>query len=134
MEWRGALRVILDTHAVLWATLSPAALSVTAAAIIADEGNEILVSAASAWEIATKVRIGRLMGAESLEREFVEVMERAGYTLLSIRVEDALRAGRLGGEHRDPFDRMIAAQALAFDIPVVSVDARLDGFGIRRLW
>ena len=134
MEWRGTLRVILDTHAVLWATLSPAALSVTAAAIIADEGNEILVSAASAWEIATKVRIGRLMGAESLEREFVEEMERAGYTLLSIRVEDALRAGRLGGEHRDPFDRMIAAQALAFDIAVVSVDAMLNGFGIRRLW
>jgi PIN domain nuclease of toxin-antitoxin system len=128
------LRVLLDTHTVLWATLSPSSLSRKASAIIADERNVILVSAASAWEIATKVRLGKLPGAEMLEREFLEIMNRAGYTLLPIDVESALRAGRLVGEHRDPFDRMIASQALANDIPILSTDSRLDAFGARRIW
>jgi PIN domain nuclease of toxin-antitoxin system len=128
------LRVLLDTHTVLWATLSPSSLSRKASAIIADERNVILVSAASAWEIAIKVRLGKLPGAEMLEREFLEIMNRAGYTLLPIDVESALRAGRLIGEHRDPFDRMIASQALANDIPILSTDSRLDAFGARRIW
>ena len=93
-----------------------------------------MVSAASAWEIATKVRLGRLPGAEDLERNYLDVMELAGYTLLSVDSEAALRAGRLVSEHRDPFDRMIAAQALALDIPVVSPDSAFDPFGVRRLW
>ena len=128
------MRVLLDTHTVLWATLSPSSLSRKASEIIADERNVILVSAASAWEIATKVRLGKLPGAEMLEREFLEIMNRAGYTLLPIDVESALRAGRLIGEHRDPFDRMIASQALANDIPILSTDSRLDAFGARRIW
>ena len=128
------MRVLLDTHTVLWATLSPSSLSRKASAIIADERNVILVSAASAWEIATKVRLGKLPGAEMLEREFLEIMNRAGYTLLPIDVESALRAGRLIREHRDPFDRMIASQALANDIPILSTDSRLDAFGARRIW
>jgi PIN domain nuclease of toxin-antitoxin system len=128
------LRVLLDTHTLLWATLSPSFLSREAAAIIADERNVIFVSAASAWEIATKVRLGKLPGAEALERDFLEVMDHAGYTLLSIDVQSALRAGRLTAQHRDPFDRMIAAQALASDIPILSTDSRLDAFGIRRIW
>ena len=128
------MRVLLDTHTVLWATLSPSSLSRKASAIIADERNVILVSAASAWEIATKVRLGKLPGAEMLEREFLEIMNRAGYTLLPIDVESALSAGRLIGEHRDPFDRMIASQALANDIPILSTDSRLDAFGARRIW
>ena len=128
------MRVLLDTHTVLWATLSPSSLSRKASAIIADERNVILVSAASAWEIATKVRLGKLPGAEMLEREFLEIMNRAGYTLLPIDVESALRAGRLIGEHRDPFDRMIASQAIANDIPILSTDSRLDAFGARRIW
>ncbi len=128
------MKLLLDTHALLWATLSPSSLSSSASTMIADETNVVFVSAASAWEIATKVRIGKLPGAEVLEKEFLDVMEDAGYTLLDIDVECALRAGRLVGEHRDPFDRMIAAQALAEDIPVLSADSKLDTFGIRRLW
>jgi PIN domain nuclease of toxin-antitoxin system len=128
------MKVLLDTCAVIWATLSPAVLSGPARETIADPANEILVSAATAWEIATKVRIGKLPGAERLEREFMQVMEDAGYTLLAIDAECALRAGRLIAEHRDPFDRMIVAQALALDIPVLSPDAQLDRFGVRRLW
>jgi PIN domain nuclease of toxin-antitoxin system len=128
------VKVLLDTHALLWAVLSPAALTPQAAAIIADEANAVVVSAASAWEIATKVRIGKLAGAEMLEKNFLDVMEDAGYTLLPIDAADALRAGRLPGEHRDPFDRMIAAQALAGDLPIVSNDSQLDHFSVRRIW
>lgn len=128
------MKVLLDTHAFLWATLSPVSLSRKASRIIADERNAILVSAASAWEIATKVRLGKLPGAEALEREFLDVMEDAGYTAVPIDMESALRAGRLTSEHRDPFDRMIAAQAMADDLPVISADPKLDSFGVRRIW
>jgi PIN domain nuclease of toxin-antitoxin system len=128
------VKVLLDTCVVIWATLSPSSLSREAQETIADEGNAILVSAASAWEIATKVRLGKLPGAEKLERDYLDVMDEAGYTLLAIDTESALRAGRLAAEHRDPFDRMIAAQALGQDIPVVSPDALFDQFGVRRVW
>jgi PIN domain nuclease of toxin-antitoxin system len=125
---------LLDTHTLVWATTSPTLLSRRASAILADQSNGILVSAASAWEIATKVRLGKLRGAEKLERDFLATMEGAGYTLLPIDAESALRAGRFTAVHGDPFDRMIAAQAIASDIPVLSTDTKLDAFGVRRLW
>ena len=128
------MKVLLDTCALIWATLSPAALSPQAREAIADEGNVILVSAASAWEIATKVRLGRLPGAEKLEKDYLAVMDEAGYTLLPIDTASALRAVRLTAQHKDPFDRMIAAQALALDVPVLSSDLQLDQFGVRRIW
>jgi PIN domain nuclease of toxin-antitoxin system len=128
------VKVLLDTCALIWAATSPSVLSLNARKTIEDEGNMILVSAATAWEIATKVRVGKLPGAEKLEKNSVDLMEDAGYTLLAIDTESALRAGRLVAEHRDPFDRMIAAQALSLDIPVVSPDSKLDLFGVRRIW
>ena len=128
------MRVLLDACTLIWATLSPSSLSRDARETIADEGNVILVSAASAWEIATKVRLGKLPGAEKLERDYLDVMENAGYTLLDLDTASALRAGRLIAEHRDPFDRMLAAQALGLDIPILSPDPELDQFGVRRIW
>ncbi len=128
------MKVLLDTCTVIWATLSPSSLSKQAQETIADESNAVLVSAASAWEIATKVRAGKLRGAEKLERNYIEVMEEAGYAQLAIDTAAALRAGRLVAEHRDPFDRMIAAQALALDVAVISPDSQLDQFGVRRMW
>jgi PIN domain nuclease of toxin-antitoxin system len=128
------MKVLLDTCTLIWATLSPSALSRDARETIADEGNVILVSAASAWEIATKVRLGKLPGAEKLERDYLDVMKDAGYTLLDLDTASALRAGRLTAEHRDPFDRMLAAQALSLDIPILSPDPELDQFGVRRIW
>jgi PIN domain nuclease of toxin-antitoxin system len=130
----GRVRVLLDTHTLIWAKISPAFLSRQVAEIMADPLNEIFVSAATAWEIATKVRLGKLPGADSLERHFLETMEDSGFTLLPIDAESGLRAGRLIADHGDPFDRMIAAQALAMDIPVLSTDSKLDLFGVRRLW
>ncbi len=128
------MTVLLDTHTVLWATLNPSMLSSLATKIILDTANTLLVSSISAWEIANKVRIGKLPEAELLEKDFTRNMADAGYTLLPLGVEDALRAGRLVGDHCDPWDRMIAAQALALDIPVISIDPKLDAFGVRRLW
>ncbi len=128
------MRVLLDTHTLLWSTLSPSLLSRDVRDLVSDTSNEILVSAAAAWEIATKVRSGKLAPAVRLERDFNHVAEAAGYTLLPISVADALRAGRLVAEHRDPFDRILAAQALTLDIPILSLDTNLDAFGIHRIW
>ena len=128
------MRYLLDTCAVIWGTMSPHQLPRHAREIITDAANTIYVSAASAWEIATKVRAGKLPEAEILERNFFHVMDVANYSLLPIDAAVALRAGRLVAEHRDPFDRMIAAQALSLDIPVLSPDTKLDLFGVRRMW
>lgn len=128
------MKVLLDTCTLIWATISPKSLTPRARKIVADKSNSILVSAASAWEIATKVRLGRLPGVESLERDFVDAINRSGYSALAIDAESALRAGRFITAHRDPFDRMIAAQALALDIPVLSPDSQFDKFGVRRMW
>ena len=134
MERRRRVKVLVDTCTLIWATLSPSSLSREARETVADEGNVILVSAASAWEIATKVRLGKLPGAEKLERDYLDVMEDAGYILLDIDAESALRAGRLVAGHSDLFDRMIAAQAVDQDIPVLSPDPQLDQFEVRRIW
>jgi PIN domain nuclease of toxin-antitoxin system len=128
------VRVLLDTHALLWAKISPEKLGRQAAEIMARPLNVVFVSAASALEIATKVRLHKLPALERLERDFLEIMDQSGYTLLPIDVANALRAARFTAPHRDPFDRMIAAQALAMDIPVLSKDQKLDVFGVRRLW
>lgn len=128
------MRVLLDTHTLIWAKISPKSLSRQVAKIMADPLNEIFVSAATAWEIATKVRLGKLPGAEGLERNFLEVIEDSGYTLVPIDAESALRAGRLIADHGDPVDRMLAAQSLGSDIPILSKDTKLDVFGVRRLW
>ena len=128
------MRVLLDTHTLLWAKISPEKLSRQAAEIMAEPLNVIFVSAVSALEIATKVRLRKLPGLERLERDFLEIMEQSGYTLLPIDAANALRASRFTAPHRDPFDRMLAAQALASDIPILSKDRKLDAFGVRRLW
>jgi len=128
------VKVLLDTHILIWATLTHPVLSQTMSALIADPANEIFVSAASAWEIATKVRLGKLPEAVRLERRFLEAMEDAGYQLLPIDAATALRAARLAGGHRDPFDRILAAHALMLDIPILSTDAKLDLFGVQRIW
>ena len=128
------MRVLLDTHTLIWAKISPEKLSRQAAEIMAEPLNVVFVSAVSALEIATKVRLHKLPALERLERDFLEIMEQSGYTLLPIDAANALRASRFTAPHRDPFDRMLAAQALANDMPILSKDPKLDVFGVRRLW
>jgi PIN domain nuclease of toxin-antitoxin system len=128
------MKYLLDTHALLWAAFNKDLLSPRARRIIQSPANEILVSAASAWEISTKVRIGKMPHARILAEEFVPRITTAGYLLLPISIEHALRAGRLVGDHKDPFDRMLAAQAIHEDIPLISNYDQLDAFGARRVW
>ena len=126
--------VLLDTHAFLWWIADSKRLSGPARTVIADELNDIVVSAASAWEIATKFRIGKLPGCEAVAVDVAGHIAGQGFEELAIGVADAERAGRLPGPHRDPFNRMLAAQALAREFPVVSADPVFDRFGVIRLW
>src|SRR5258705_11832301 len=105
MERRGRVNVLLDTHVLLWAILSPTSLTRKASKIIANPANAILVSAASAWEIATKVRLGRLPGGERLEGGFLEAMEGSGYELGPILAEGAVGDGGFWRRHGDAFDQ-----------------------------
>jgi PIN domain nuclease of toxin-antitoxin system len=128
------VRVLLDTHALLWAAAYDELLSSRARHLIQPKRNEVFVSAASAWEIATKYHLGKLPLAQALVDDFVPVIRSAGYLLLPISLEHALRAGRLTPEHNDPFDRMIAAQSIHEDLALISNDEQLDAFGVRREW
>jgi PIN domain nuclease of toxin-antitoxin system len=94
----------------------------------------VLVSAASAWEIATKVRIGKLPGAVNVAADVVGCLARQRFESLDITVLHAQRAGRLPGMHRDRFDRMLIAQAQIEDLPIVTNDEVFDGYGVTRLW
>ena len=93
-----------------------------------------LSAPASAWEIATKCRLGKLPWGEAVAADVVGQIAGQGFEGLAIDVADAERAGRLPGPHRDPFDRMLIAQALARGLPVVSVDEVFDAYGVNRLW
>jgi len=128
------VRALLDTHALLWWLSDDSALSRASRKIIADTKNTLVVSAASAWEIATKVRLGKLPTAASLAADFTGNLDRERFQLLSISVEHALRAGLLPGSHRDPFDRMLIAQAQAENLPIVSKEKLFDAYGLRRIW
>lgn len=125
---------LVDTHVVLWAVLNPDRISGRVSKLLMSESALLVVSTATVWEIATKVRLGKLPGAESLEQNLLGWLENAGYSVAPLTPSVALRAGRLRGEHKDPFDRMIAAQALEADIPILSIDKELDVFGVQRIW
>jgi len=128
------VRLLLDTHALVWWLSDEVSLSSTARRMVGSPNNSVLVSAASAWEIATKVRMGKLPGAEELAGDFAAFIVRERFEQLPITAEHGIRAGLLPGPHRDPFDRMLAAQCLAENIPIVSRDRIFDDFRVRRFW
>ena len=128
------MRLLLDTHAVLWWFADDPALPARLEAMIDDPANVILVSAASAWEICTKVRIGKLPTGQALCEDFSGHLERHHFSPLAITVEHGRLAGRLPGSHKDPFDRMLAAQALIENVPIVTNDAALAGLGVNVVW
>ncbi len=128
------MMMLLDTHAFFWWIADSGRLSAPARTVIADELDDIAFSAASAWKITTKFRIGRLPGCETVVANVAGHITEQDFVELETRAADAERAGRLTGAHRDPFHRMLAAQALARDIPVVSVDPVLEDLGVVRLW
>lgn len=128
------MHALLDTHALLWWLSDDPRLTPRARKIIAETRNVLFVSAASAWEIATKVRVGKLPTAADLVADLTGHLEREGFQMLAISGEHAVRAGLLAGTHKDPFDRMLIAQAQAENIPIVSNEAVFDTYGVRRLW
>ena len=128
------MRILVDTHALLWWLAGSDRLSAVAHGAIADDANEILVSAASAWEIAAKHRLGRLPGAAAVAEDVTGCLLDQGFQPLAITVSDGERAGRLPGPVRDPFDRMLIAQALTLDVAMVSIEEPFDRYGVRRLW
>ena len=128
------MRLLLDTHAFLWWLAGSPRLSQAARRAIEDEANDLLVSAASAWEITTKHRLGKLPEADQVALDISGTVASQRFEELPISVDDAGRAGRLPGPHRDPFDRVLAAQALARDLVVVSTDPVFDRYAVRRLW
>lgn len=114
--------ILLDTHTLLWLVSAPDQLSANAREAISDPVREIAVSAASAWEIAIKTRLGRLDG-EPLLAAWPDIMAAMAVTELPIEVPDAMMAGRLRWNHRDPFDRMIVAQAARRGLTIATRDA-----------
>lgn len=129
------MRLLLDTHALLWWFAGDEGrLPEAVRAQIADIRNEVLVSAASAWEIATKHRLGKLPGVTELMDDLEGHVCGQAFRWLDITAAHALRAGLLPVAHRDPFDRMLIAQAQAVDAVLVSNEVLFDAFGVRRLW
>lgn len=128
------MQLLLDTHALLWWLVDDPALTTPARKIIEETRNGIFVSAASAWEIATKVRLGKLPAGADLAADFLGHLDREGFQILPISGDHAIRAGLLPGSHKDPFDRMLIAQAQAENIGIVSNEAFFDIYGVRRIW
>jgi len=109
-------------------------MSETARNAVDSRDNEILVSAVSAWEVTTKVRIGKLAEAERFAVEFRDRIRNLGFQELAVTVEHGQRAGLLPGSYKDPFDRMLIAQALTEDLAIVSNARLFDSYLVRRIW
>jgi PIN domain nuclease of toxin-antitoxin system len=128
------MRILLDTHVLLWWLSGDKALSTTAQIAIGDESNETFVSAASAWEISIKYWQGKLPTAASLASDLDGAIVRHGFSAVPITIYHGDRAGALPLHHRDPFDRMLIAQALAESLTLVSNERLFDRYGVARLW
>jgi len=128
------MRLLLDTHTFLWFVLDDPQLSVSARTLIEDPANDILISPATYWEIAIKVRLGKLV----LFAPYDDFMQRGiignDFEVLLIEPKHTSVLTTLPLHHRDPFDRLLIAQALIEAIPIVSVDVAFDPYGVRRLW
>ncbi|HEU4983129.1 MAG TPA: type II toxin-antitoxin system VapC family toxin [Acidobacteriaceae bacterium] len=128
------MKFFVDTHYVLWAAINSKRIEPWARKIIADLNNEVLVSAATIYEISLKVRLGKLPEAEDFENDLVANIEDGlGYTVVPLEPAVMLRAARFEADHAGPFDRMIAAHAIQHNLPLLTTDARLEVFGVRRL-
>jgi len=128
------VRLLLDTHAFLWWLAGHPSLSKRARTEIDSSGSDVFVSAASAWEIATKYRLGKLPEADLVALDVTSTIESQQFTPLAVSVRHGQAAGALPGSHRDPFDRMLVAQAMLDDLTLVSNERAFDVYGVNRLW
>ena len=128
------MRLLLDTHALIWYALDDPQLSGTAQALILDPMNEILISPASYWEIAIKVSMGKLPLHQPYE-DFMDVcLKRYKFVILPIETRHTAALVAMPFHHKDPFDRLLIAQAMVERIPIVSVDGAFDPYSVTRLW
>ena len=128
------MRQLIDTHSFLWFVWDDSRLSEKVAARIEDPSVETFISAASLWEIAIKVSLGKLILAQPLDQFLPNQLDQNGFALLPITLTDVCRVSFLPFHHRDPFDRMIAAQCLERDLPLLSADPAFDTYGVQRIW
>lgn len=128
------MKFLLDTHIWLWWAFNDSRLPRRMRAIIAEPTNRILISAASAWEISTKFRIGKLPSAAVLAQDIDTWRERCGFDSLPITLAHAQKAGTWANPHRDPFDRMLAAQSAIEQVPLITADSELRSFGVTIIW
>jgi PIN domain nuclease of toxin-antitoxin system len=128
------MRFLLDTHTLLWCFNDSRSLSPRARKLIEDGSNELLVSAASGWEIATKARLGKLPTGDELLGQLDYYLAQLGCDALPISLDHAVRAGGLPGAHRDPFDRMLIAQAQMENLKIISNDPIFDEYHVPRVW
>ena len=127
------MEALLDTHVVIWWFENAPRLSKRALEILASPENTLLISAAVGWEIAIKANVGKLESAE-LIGDIRGFLAREGWRELPVTLEHAVRAGLLPLHHRDPFDRLLVAQAQALNLPILSADRGLDEYDVRRVW
>ena len=128
------MRLLLDTHSFLWWVQDERALSAKARVAIADPDNECLLSLASCWEMAIKLSLGKLKLPVAIERFIPEQLTANGFRQLDIGFRHVARVATLAFHHRDPFDRLLAAQALEDDLTIVSSDAVFRRYGVKRIW
>jgi len=128
-----AVRILLDTHTLIWWATDDSALPDSARRRIA-QSEIVVVSAASAWEMAIKLSLGRLPSAIGLVSDFENSLSHRGLQVLAITAAHGIRAGQLPGPHKDPFDRMLIAQAQAENLTIISNDSAFDRYGVQRLW
>lgn len=128
------MKLLLDTHTVLWFYLADPQLSASANAAIVDPANEKWVSPASYWEIAIKISIGKYVLAQPYEDFWQNAIDANGFQILHILRRHTVLLTTMSYHHRDPFDRLIIAQAMAEGMPVVCADAISDAYGISRVW
>jgi len=133
-EIRAVTGYLLDTHALLWWFTDAPRLGARARAAIEEGDRPVHVSAAVVWEIAIKSALGKLPMIVDFKGQYPQLMDNNGFNRLDITDGHAMRAAYLPGAHRDPFDRLIAAQALSEDLVVITRDPEIAGFGCEVLW
>ncbi|MDC7222208.1 MAG: type II toxin-antitoxin system VapC family toxin [Spirochaetales bacterium] len=130
----GVDKILLDTHVLLWWWSEPEQLSLRARELLQDRNVQVFVSAASAWEISTKTRIGKLPMGNAVVSQWNIRLEEDGFLSLPIHASHSLLAGSLESPHRDPFDRMLGAQSIIEVMPLISKDVAIDSLGVNRIW
>lgn len=128
------MTLLLDTCVLLWAWAEPEELSGRLQGLLEDPHNQVWVSAASAWEIATKHRVGKYPAGDAIIVEWNDRIARDGFREMPVSCAHALRAGSLPGKHRDPFDRMIAAQGMMETLRVATPDPAIATLGADAIW